>query len=59
VKGQQNILSRIIFVIDYVPVLRSVLLTAYHLDNQIKKHEVDGHVTRMGERRDAYIIFVG
>ena len=59
VKEQQNIPSRIIFMIDYVPVLCSALLTAYHLDNQIKKHEMDGYVTCMGEGRDTYNIFVG
>ena len=59
VKEQQNIPSRIIFMIDYVPVLCSVLLTTYHLDNQIKKHVADVYVTCMGEGRDAYNIFVG
>jgi len=59
VKEQQNIPSKIIFMIDYVPVLCSVLLATYHLDNQIKEHEMDGYVTCMGERRDAYNIFVG
>jgi hypothetical protein len=40
--------------IDYVPVLCSVLLTTYHLDNQIKKHEMDGYVTCGGEGRCIY-----
>jgi hypothetical protein len=48
VKEQQDIPSRIISVIDCVPVLCSVLLTTYHLDNQIKKYEMDGYVTCMG-----------
>ena len=45
--------------IDYVPVLCSVLLTTYHLDNQIKKHGMDGYVTCMGEGRGAYNISWG
>ena len=48
VKEQQNILNRIIFIVDYVPVLCSVLLSTYHSGDQITKREMGGYVTCTG-----------
>jgi hypothetical protein len=49
----------IIFMIDYVFVLCSVLFTTYHSGDRIKKHEMSGYVTYKVDRTDACKVFMG